>query len=145
LPLEDKESSSDGPLEQINLDDQVSSLEIGYTIAMSYKITFVHSPHILYDQNYGVALVPLWAYTLAAHLPGGWQATVFNTQIEKGLNRIAAAEVFAFSGLNKDLDTILAAYRVVKACHPNAIFIVGGPMVWSMKQEGKISLCPAPL
>ena len=107
---------------------------------MVRKITFVHSPHILYDQNYGVALVPLWAYTLAAHLPDGWQAEVFNTQIDKGLASIGAADVFAFSGLNKDLDTIRAAFSVVKKRHPDAIFVVGGPMVWSLKQEGKISL-----
>ena len=107
---------------------------------MTHKITFVHAPNILYDQNYGVALVPLWAYTLAAHLPDSWHAEVFNTQIDSGLNSKGAADVFAFSGLNKDVDSIRAAHATIKSQHPNSIFIIGGPMVWSLKQEGKIAL-----
>ena len=100
----------------------------------------MHAPRIEYDQNYGVTLVPLWAYTLAAHIPESWAAEVVNTQIDPTLGSVNASDIFAFSGLNKDLGTVRAAYDVIKSRFPDAIYVVGGPMTWSMEQEGKIDL-----
>jgi len=42
----------------------------------SFAITFVHNPDIRYDQNYGTYFAPLWAYTLASHVPDNWWVTI---------------------------------------------------------------------
>jgi radical SAM superfamily enzyme YgiQ (UPF0313 family) len=106
---------------------------------MAKKITFVSAPNIVYDQNYGVRLIPLWAYTLAAHVPAGWDVEIYDVEAEGPASRVGPADVFAFSGLNKDLDTVRAARADIKARYPDAVTIVGGPMTWSMEQEGKLS------
>ena len=106
---------------------------------MNRKITFVHAPEIRYDQNYGTLFSPLWAYTLAAHLPEGWDALVVDCVVE-GTDHIAAADVFAFSGLNQDIDSLRAVHDLLKARYPDATFILGGPITWSLEQEGKLDL-----
>ncbi len=106
------------------------------------KITFVHAPLIRYDQNYGTLFIPLWAYTLAAHVPAGWHSEIVDTIVDD-LADVGPAQVFAFSGINQDLQTVLAAHDALRARHPDALFIVGGPITWSFEQEGKLRLLDA--
>lgn len=103
------------------------------------RITFVHAPSILYDQNYGTYFAPLWVYTLAAHVPENW-SIAFHDCVLQGRTRVPPAEVFAFSGINQDLDSIRMAYEAIKAANPTALFIIGGPITWSLHEEGKIGL-----
>lgn len=103
------------------------------------RITFVHAPNILYDQNYGTYFAPLWVYTLAAHLPAGWTVAVHECVID-GFERIPAAEVYAFSGINQDFATIRTAWEAVKKVDPAALCIIGGPITWSLNEEGKLGL-----
>ena len=103
------------------------------------RITFVHAPEIRYDQNYGTLFSPLWAYTLAAHVPDGWDITIADCNVEDP-GTIGSAEVFGFSGINQDIDSIRAVHDLLKGKYPEATFILGGPIVWSLEQEGKLGL-----
>ena len=109
----------------------------GAEFTMTHKITFVHAPLIQYDQNYGVTLNPLWAYTLAAYVPAGWDVEIIDREIDDPM-KTGPADVFAFSGMNKDIDSIRVVHDDLKAKYPDAAFILGGPMTWSMDQEGKL-------
>ena len=106
---------------------------------MMRKITFVHAPVIRYDQNYGTLFSPLWAYTLAAHVPDGWDIVIADCKVDD-VKAIGSSDVFAFSGINQDIDSIRAAYDVLKAKYPDSVFVLGGPITWSLEQEGKLSV-----
>lgn len=103
------------------------------------RITFVHAPNIQYDQNYGTYFAPLWVYTLAAHVPQGWSVAMHDCTLQ-GPDGIPHADVFAFSGINQDLETIRTAHAVVIRENPKATCIIGGPITWSLNEEGKIWL-----
>jgi radical SAM superfamily enzyme YgiQ (UPF0313 family) len=103
------------------------------------KLTFVHAPTIQYDQNYGTLFSPLWAYTLAAHLPPTSDVEIVDCTIEEP-DHIGPSDIFAFSGINQDLDSIRRVFDILKPRYPEATFILGGPITWSMEQEGKIGL-----
>jgi len=106
---------------------------------MRYAITFVHAPVVTYDQNYGTRFAPLWAYTLAAYVPDDWQVTIAEGASATP-SALQGADVFAFSGINQDLPSILAVQRQLKVKYPSARFIVGGPLTWSFEQEGRLEL-----
>lgn len=108
-------------------------------IAVQPRITFVHAPNILYDQNYGTYFAPLWIYTLAAYLPANWCIAVHECPID-GVEVIPAAEVYAFSGINQDLPTIRSAWESLKRHDSDALCIIGGPITWSLNEEGKLGL-----
>ena len=108
-------------------------------VEMNRSITFVHSPEMRYEQNYGTLFSPVWAYTLASYLPDGWQPTVYDCVVEP-IASIEPANVFAFSGINQDLDSIIGAMRELRACFPASTYIAGGPLTWSFEQEGKLDL-----
>lgn len=97
----------------------------------------MHSPQLYYEQNQGVRFVPLWAYTLAAHVPHDWTASVFDCTLDP-VESAPEAEVFAYSGINQDLDAILAAYASLKARFPRALHILGGPITWSFEQDKRL-------
>ena len=103
------------------------------------KITFVHSPIIHYDQNYGTLFSPMWAYTLAAYVPDDWDIEVVDC-IVHDQNSIGSSDVFAFSGINQDFDSIRITHDLLKGKYPDATYILGGPITWSMEQEGKFDL-----
>ena len=100
-------------------------------------VTFVHAPEDYYDQNYGTQFVPLWAYCLAAHVPDGWRTTIVDCK-NQDPRTCAPADVFAFSGINQDVDRIREVWTLLKERHPDATFILGGPITWSFEQEGKL-------
>ncbi|MBT3990020.1 MAG: radical SAM protein [Rhodospirillaceae bacterium] len=101
------------------------------------QITFVHSPIVEYGQNYGTLFSPMWAYTLAAYVPSDWTIEITDC-IFQDPKSIGEADVFAFSGINQDIDAIRKTYNVIRQIHPEAIYILGGPITWSMEQEGKL-------
>lgn len=103
------------------------------------RITFVHAPNISYDQNYGTYFAPLWIYTLAAHIPADWDINVHECAID-GVETIPSAEVYVFSGINQDLASIRSAWEAVKARDHDALCIIGGPITWSLNEEGKLWL-----
>ena len=101
------------------------------------RIQFVHSPHLYYEQNQGVRFVPLWAYTLAAHVPDDWTPSVFDCALDS-IERVTEAEVFAYSGINQDLHAILDTHARLKARFPSALHILGGPITWSFEQDHRL-------
>src|SRR5260370_27463826 len=75
----------------------------------SYRITFVHAPARQHDQYDNALFSPLWAYTLASHVPAGWDATAVDCLTDDKA-AIGPAGVVAFSGTNQDLDPFPAVH-----------------------------------
>ncbi len=103
------------------------------------KITFVPTPAIRFDQNYGTLFGPMWAYTLAAYVPETWKSKIVDCSFEDP-RTIESSDVFAFSGINQDIDSIRRVHDMLKAKYPKAVFVVGGPITWSLEQDGKLNL-----
>ena len=106
---------------------------------MKPTITLVHAPELRYDQNYGTLFSPLWAYTLAAHIPESWDVSIADCMVEDP-NSIPPADIFAFSGINQDIESIREVHGLLKDKYPGSTFILGGPITWSLEQEGKLSI-----
>jgi len=108
------------------------------------RIQFVHSPQLYYEQNQGVRFVPLWAYTLAAHVPEGWASSIHDCSLELSgdgrvnVDAVASADVFAYSGINQDLEAILSAHAQLKSRYPDALHVLGGPITWSFEQDRRL-------
>src|SRR3954470_8086993 len=109
---------------------------------MRRAITFVHSPVADYGQNYGARFAPLWAFTLAAHVPPDFEPRLLDCRTDDP-RKLPFADVFAFSGINQDLPEILRVQALLKARHPRALFILGGPITWSFHEEGRLELLAA--
>jgi radical SAM superfamily enzyme YgiQ (UPF0313 family) len=103
------------------------------------KIIFVNSPEVEYGQSYGTLFSPLWAFTLAAYLPEGWEYEIADCVLGDWQS-IGTADVFAFSGINQDFLAIKKNHDHLKAKYPDARFLLGGPITWSMEQEDKLGL-----
>jgi radical SAM superfamily enzyme YgiQ (UPF0313 family) len=104
-----------------------------------YRIAFVHAPDTVYvnQQNYGAHFMPVWAYTLASHIPddGRFDLKLYDCRFEK-IDNIEEAEVFLFSGINQDYINICSTLDSLKEKFPNSCFVIGGPICWSFDQAG---------
>ena len=106
---------------------------------MQKTITFIHAAEVRWDQNYGAFFPPVWAYTLAAYVPGDWKISIVDCTFEN-IDNVDSSTVFAFSGISQDIDSVLGAHATLRSKFPSATFIVGGPMTWSFEQEGKLEM-----
>ena len=95
---------------------------------MKKSITFIHTPCTRYDQNYGTLFMPVWAYTLASYVPSEWEKEVVDTTFDR-INDVLPSDVFAFSGINQDLENILSTLNRLKARFPESTYICGGPII----------------
>jgi radical SAM superfamily enzyme YgiQ (UPF0313 family) len=106
------------------------------------RISFIHSPDafLAETQQYGAMFMPVWAYTLAAYVenPEAYDLRLFDMRFDD-VEQVPAADLFVFSGVNQDYETIIANQQRLRARHPEAIFIIGGPICWSLNQAGEIS------
>src|SRR5215831_251707 len=104
------------------------------------SITFVHAPDafLAETQQYGAMFMPVWAYTLAAYINAAerYELQLCDLRFDK-VEDVAAADLFAFSGINQDYDTIVAAQAQLHQRFPHATYIIGGPIAWSLKQAGE--------
>src|SRR2546423_10332790 len=95
------------------------------------RISFIHSPDafLAETQQYGAMFMPVWAYTLAAYVqhPESYDLRLFDTRFDD-VEDIPAADVFVHSGVNQDYETVIATHARLRERHPQATFIVGGPM-----------------
>ena len=70
------------------------------------RCAFVHAPDPVYSdtQNYGAKFMPVWAYTLAAHIPADerFELALYDTRFD-ALESIGEADVFLFSGIKPGL------------------------------------------
>jgi hypothetical protein len=90
-------------------------------------------------QNYGAQFMPVWAYTLAAHIPqdGRFQLALFDTRVEQ-FEDLGAADVFLFSGINQDHGNLVRVQKELKRRFPAAVSMIGGPICWSFNQVGDL-------
>lgn len=103
------------------------------------NVAFVHAPDKFHSelQNNGVVFMPVWAYTLASHLPdnGTFQLSLWDTRTTKRED-IESSDIFLFSGINQDMESILTTMRQLRARFPDSKYLLGGPIAWSLDQAG---------
>src|SRR5712692_10401678 len=108
---------------------------------MTYRVSFVHAPDPFYSayQNFGNKYMPVWALSLAAHLPNddAISLDLFDPRITK-TNEIPQADLFLFTGINQDIAHLGEVQRQLKARYPSARFVIGGPICWSFDQSGEL-------
>ncbi|HVS21872.1 MAG TPA: radical SAM protein [Pyrinomonadaceae bacterium] len=106
------------------------------------RISFIHSPDsfLAETQQYGAMFMPVWAYTLAAYVeePAAYDLRLFDMRFDD-VDDVPAADLFVFSGVNQDYETIVATQARLREHYRDSTFIVGGPIAWSMNQAGEIS------
>jgi radical SAM superfamily enzyme YgiQ (UPF0313 family) len=102
---------------------------------------FVHAPDPLYadTQNYGAMFMPVWAYTLAAHVPadGRFELQLCDTRFESP-DKIEALDIALFSGINQDHNSLMRTHADLRKRFPNMVSIIGGPICWSFDQAGDL-------
>lgn len=84
--------------------------------------------------------MPVWAYTLAAHLRevSSLQIALFDNRVQK-TDDILAADFFLFTGINQDFLAIQGLHAELKKRFPQAKFIIGGPITWSYDTAHRLS------
>jgi radical SAM superfamily enzyme YgiQ (UPF0313 family) len=107
----------------------------------SLRVCFIHCPDPVYadTQNYGAQFMPVWAYTLAAHIPDDdrFRLSLHDTRIDD-FDSLAPADVFLFSGINQDHGNLLRVHSELKQRFPAMISVIGGPICWSFNQVGDL-------
>ena len=105
------------------------------------RISFIHTPNRYYSevQNNGVVFMPVWAYTLAAHIPddGRYDLDLIDIRMDD-LEETRPADIFLFSGVNQDYPDIVDTLARLRERFPEAAFIIGGPICWSFGQAGEL-------
>ena len=108
----------------------------------SLRVAFIHAPDPIYadTQNYGAKFMPVWAYTLGAHIPGDgrFDLSLHDCRFEPERD-IAEADIFLFSGINQDCGNLERVRTDLKRRFPDALSIIGGPICWSFDQAGSIA------
>ena len=106
------------------------------------RISFVHSPDafLAETQQYGAMFMPVWAYTLAAYVeePERYDMRLFDMRFDN-VDEVPEADLFVFSGVNQDYETIISTHLLIKKRYPESTFIVGGPIAWSLNQAGEVA------
>jgi radical SAM superfamily enzyme YgiQ (UPF0313 family) len=106
------------------------------------RISFVHTPNsfLAETQQYGAMFMPVWAYTLAAYVeePEAYELRLFDTRFDR-VDEVPAADLFVFSGVNQDYESVVATHARLRERHPTSVFIIGGPVCWSLNQAGEVS------
>ena len=110
-------------------------------LAPAYRIAFIHAPDPVYadTQNYGAKFMPVWAYTLGAHISDDarFKLSLTDCRFEPEAG-IKEANVFLFSGINQDFSNMERVRANLKRRYPNAKSMVGGPICWSFEQAGTL-------
>lgn len=108
---------------------------------MSRRLCFVHAPDPLHSayQNFGNNYTPVWAFTLAAHVPeaDGWELALHDTRL-RPREQIPAADLFLLSGLNQDHEHLEQVRAHLRQAYPRARLVLGGPICWSFDQAGRL-------
>src|SRR4051812_48598639 len=106
------------------------------------RISFVHTPDsfLAETQQYGAMFMPVWAYTLAAYVeePERYELRLFDMRFDD-VTAVPASDLFVFSGVNQDYETIVSTHARLRKRHPDSVFIIGGPVCWSLNQAGEVS------
>lgn len=112
------------------------------TAIATLSVCFIHCPDPMYadTQNYGAQFMPVWAYTLAAHIPedGRFRLSLYDARIDP-IESVRSADVFLFSGINQDHGNLMRVRAQLKERFPKAVSIIGGPICWSFNQAGDVA------
>jgi radical SAM superfamily enzyme YgiQ (UPF0313 family) len=105
------------------------------------RVIFVHCVNRRFSdtQMFGVHFMPVWAYTLAAHLQDieGLQFSLFDARFEEDSD-LPNGDIYLFTGINQDKEAILELQKFVRRKKPEATLVLGGPICWSLDTAGKI-------
>ncbi len=106
------------------------------------RISFVHTPNafLAETQQYGAMFMPVWAYTLAAYVeePEKYELRLFDMRFDD-VEAVPSSDLFVFSGVNQDYESIVETHASLLQRYPESVFIIGGPICWSLNQAGEIS------
>lgn len=106
------------------------------------RLAMIHAPDPIYasTQTYGAKFIPLWSYTLSAHIPndGRFSITLYDTRFDDA-EKIGENEVYLYSGINQDCGTISGICKDLRIRYPAAKHIVGGPICSSFEAAGRLS------
>ena len=91
-------------------------------------------------QNNGVLFMPVWAYTLAAHIDeqAGHSLALYDTRFQSP-GAFDEADIFFYSGINQDAGYLLEIRERLASRFPAARHIIGGPICWSFDQAGDLT------
>jgi radical SAM superfamily enzyme YgiQ (UPF0313 family) len=83
--------------------------------------------------------MPVWAYTLAAYIeePERYDLRLFDMRFDDA-DDIPPADLFVFSGVNQDYESIVHTQTRLRERYPDSTFIIGGPIAWSLNQAGEV-------
>src|SRR5918998_5876588 len=99
------------------------------TVDAFNSITFIHAPDsfLAETQQYGAMFMPVWAYTLAAYVeePEKYELRLHDMRFDRA-DDVPRADLFVFSGVNQDYETIISTHAKLRALHPDSTFVIGG-------------------
>src|SRR5690242_890331 len=105
------------------------------------KVTFVQATNRFFadTQMFGVHFMPVWAYTLAAHLRTvpDLEIALFDDRFDQP-DSLPESDIYLFTGINQDYDAIVSFEAYLRQRFPRAIAVIGGPICWSYNMAGKI-------
>lgn len=105
------------------------------------QVTFIHTTNRFFadTQMFGVHFMPVWAYTLAAHLRRipDVEIRLIDDRFDH-LEDIGAADLFLLTAINQDYDAIVSMHGFLRDRFPKARIALGGPICWSYQMAGKI-------
>src|SRR6185503_3576791 len=91
------------------------------------RIAFVHTPDafLAETQQYGAMFMPVWAYTLAAYVeqPERYELKLFDLRFDR-VPELTRSDLFVFSGINQDYDSIIRAHNEIRQRFPDSTFII---------------------
>lgn len=95
-------------------------------------------------QMFGVRYMPVWAYTLAAHLRpiSDIKINLHDTRLES-IERIPEADVYFYSALNQDVPANIKLLEFLRTRFPKARHAIGGPATGSLKMAGRLATLDA--
>jgi radical SAM superfamily enzyme YgiQ (UPF0313 family) len=105
------------------------------------RVVMVHAPDPTYasTQTYGAQFPPLWAYTLAAHIPsdGRFSMRLIDSRFDP-MESIEEADVYLYSGINQDCGILTEILASLRRRFPAATHVIGGPITTSFDAAGEL-------
>jgi radical SAM superfamily enzyme YgiQ (UPF0313 family) len=105
------------------------------------RLAMIHAPDPVYaaNQTYGAQFIPLWAYTLSAHIPndGRFAIKLYDNRFDT-TDEIGNADVYIYSGINQDCGVLTNICNALRARQPHAKHIIGGPISSSFDAAGRL-------
>lgn len=105
------------------------------------KLCFVVcvDPEIEKTQMFGIRYMPVWVYTLAAHLRKGTnlELSLFDTRIDSP-DKIPPADFYFYSALNQDVPHNVELRKSLQQRYPEAKHLIGGPATSSLRTAGRL-------